>query len=56
MGSTLYLHFRTDFWVGKKENLVVSPLINCSHINEIDVRLLNFSIRTLVDKVIVRLI
>ena len=30
-------------------------MINCSHINEIDVRLFNFSIRTSVDQVMVLL-
>ena len=45
-GSIHKPDFRTDFWVEKKGNLVVSPLINCSHVNELDVRLLNFSIRS----------
>ena len=31
----------------------MSPLVNCSHINELDVRLSNFSIQTSVDKVMV---
>ena len=45
-GSIHEPDFRTDFWVGKKGNLVVSLLINCSHVNELDFRLLNFSIRS----------
>ena len=44
------------FWVINKGNLAVSPLVNCSHINELDVRLLNFSIRTPVDHVMVFLL
>ena len=38
------------FWVRNKGNLEVSSLVNCIHINELDVRILNFSIRTPVDK------
>ena len=30
-------------------------MVNCSHISELDVRLLNFSIRTFVSQVMVRL-
>ena len=52
-GSTHSPEFRTGFWVGNKGNLVVSPLVNCSHISELDVRHLNFSIRTSVAQVIV---
>ena len=55
-GSTHEQEFRTGFWVGKKGNLAVSPLVNGSHISELDVRILNFSIRTSVDQVMVFLL
>ena len=47
-GSTHEPDFRTGFWVGNKGNLVVSHSDKFNHINELDVRLLNFSIRTFV--------
>ena len=49
-GSTHEQDFRTGFWVGKKGNLAVC---NGRHISELDVMLLNFSIRTSVDQVMV---
>ena len=55
-GSTHEPDFRTGFWVGKKEILQCFLLVNCSHISELDVRLLNFSIRTSVDQVMVFLL
>ena len=55
-GSTHEPDFRTGFWLGKKGNLAVFSPINCSHISELDVRLLNFSIRTSVDQVMVFLL
>ena len=39
-----------------KEIWQCSLLVNCSHISELDVRLLNFSIRTSVDQVMVFLL
>ena len=48
-----YLNLIKGFWVRNKGNLVVSPLVNCSYINELDFRLLNFSIWTSVDQVMV---
>ena len=50
------LDFRTDFQVGNKGNLAVSPQVNCSHISEIDVRLLNYQNRTSVSQVMVHLL
>ena len=55
-GSTHEPDFRTGFWVGKKGNLVVSLMVNCSHISELDVRLLNILIRTPIDQVMVFLL
>ena len=46
-----YPNLRTDFWVRNRGNLGRSPLVNCSHINELDVKLLNFSIRTSIAQV-----
>ena len=55
-GSTHYPDLRADFWVQSEGNLVVSPSRNCSLINELDVRLLNFSIQTYLDQVMVLLL
>ena len=41
-GSTHESEFRTGFWVGKKGNLAVFPSGKLYHINELDVRILNF--------------
>ena len=45
-----------DFGGERKENWQCSLLVNCSHISELDVRLLNFVIRTPVDQVMVFLL
>ena len=49
MNQTLELVF---VWEGKEIWQCV-PMVNGSHISELDVRILNFSIRTSVDQVIV---
>ena len=41
------------FGWGIREILQCALVVNCSHINELDVRLLNFSIRTFIDQVMV---
>ena len=51
-----YPNLRMGFWVRYKENLAMISSGKCSHINELDVRLLNFSIRTSIDQVMVLLL
>ena len=55
-GSTHEPEFRTGFGWEIKEIWQCSLLVNCSHISELDVRILNFSIRTFIDQVMVVLL
>ena len=55
LDPTHYPDFRTGFRVGNKGNLACVLQVNCSHISERDVRLLNYPNRTSITQVMVRL-